>query len=143
MANFSQSKQVFLCNPMCGLRELCHETLQPIFTCQNLTCKPPQNVCMCETLGHFRTVCIQANSGHTKSVQNGGRDRGWSAWCQQLAVIMYLYTYNFSPQISTNLENDLGDDKKVRIPAKAGRFPSLTAVTLNDVQGHLNWYQTT
>ena len=31
MANLSQSKQVFLCNPTCGLRESHHETLQAYF----------------------------------------------------------------------------------------------------------------
>ena len=31
MANFSQSKQVFLCNPMSSLRESCHKTSQTYF----------------------------------------------------------------------------------------------------------------
>ena len=43
---------------------------------------------------------------------------------------MHTYTYNFSPQIQTNLEKDLGDLQKARVPAKAGRFPSLNEAAI-------------
>ena len=68
-----------------------------IFTCHNLACKPPWNICLHMTPGHFQTVHLQANSRQTESGQNGGHDRGWSTGHQQLAVI--IYTKKFSPLI--------------------------------------------
>ena len=44
----------------------------------------------CAALGHFQTICLYANSGQIESVYNGRSDHGWSARCQQFAVIMYI-----------------------------------------------------
>ena len=126
MANFSQSKQVFSCNPMRGLWESRYKTSQVYFTCL-LASKPPRNACMPATLGHFQTMHLQANLGKqtdlgsnwgfpTRMVylhyisclryailvgnpRNGGCDRRWSKPCQQLAVTMCIHTYKFFPQI--------------------------------------------
>ena len=40
---------------------------KPILACHNLICKPPQNAHVCETLGYFQTVHLQANSGQSDS----------------------------------------------------------------------------
>ena len=81
-----------LVQPHARLARITSWTSQAYSACHNLACKPPQNTCM-------RTVHLQAHSGQTDSVYNAGRDCSWSTWHLQLADIMYIYTYNFSPQI--------------------------------------------
>ena len=93
-------KRVLSCNPMRGLRESGHETSQAYFRLpQSRLQDSTKRTYARDTRPFFQTVHLQTNSGQTDSVVSGGRDGDWSARRQQLAVIMYIYTYNFSPRI--------------------------------------------
>ena len=86
VANFSQNKRVFSCNPMRDLRESRYKTAQAYFCLPESRLQASRNSRTRTTLGHFQTVRLRANSGETGSGQNGGHDRGWSARPQQLSV---------------------------------------------------------
>ena len=93
-------RMIFLVQPSARLVRIAFMKLpKPIFDRHNFACKPPQNACMHTTLGHFQTVRLRTNSGQTESGYNGRQDHGSSTGRLQLAVVKYIYTYKFSPQI--------------------------------------------
>ena len=96
VANFSQNKRVFSCNPMHDLRESRYKTSQAQFLPSTISLAS-----LHET--HVRARHWAIFNGTPPSQLRTNRigikchDRGWSARRQQLSVAMYIYTYKFSP----------------------------------------------